>query len=271
MEKAKLNMAKNYNMSESVININVPEIDKILSYPEPDYFTLNEKVYNQEVLQVLTRLDPTVPGYTKINDCFDADSIIALKKLKKHYGKDGHIVNYSKKTNKAKKGRYYINNKKKDDTSCLQTTYKVVRRLLLNGQCVSIDMVNAHIEIMKNISRFLKIDDKDIKILNDYCIGILTVFINKKIFKKNKFNEKYNIIGDFDFFLKVSLKHKIGSMQESLATYRVHKKNYSFINLKQYIIEFNIWIKDNEKNYKERGFSLFFLKFYPSVEQFHYY
>lgn len=100
------------------------------------------------------------------------------------------------------------------------------------------------------------------QLLKVYTIGILTTCIRADVFKKNKFNGLYNIIGDFDFFLKVSLKHKIGSMQESLATYRVHKKNYSFINLKQYIIEFNTWIKDNEKNYKERGFSLFFLKFY---------
>lgn len=158
-------------MTDSSISVNVPAIDKILTYPEPDTFTLNEKVYNLEVMQVLTKLDPTSPGYTQINDCFDSDSIIALKKLRKHYGKDGHIVNYSKKTNKAKKGRYYINNKKKDDTSCLQTTYKVARRLLLNGQCVSIDMVNAHIEIVKNIARFLDINEEDIKTLHNYCIN----------------------------------------------------------------------------------------------------
>ena len=164
-------MAKNYNMTESSISVNVPAIDKILTYPEPDNFTLNEKIYNTEVINVLTKLDPTAPGYNKINDCFDTDSIIALKKLKKHYGKDGHLVNYSKKTNKAKKGRYYINNKKKDDTTCLQTIYKVVRRLLLNGQCVSIDMVNAHIEIIKNIGRFLNIDEDDIKVFNNYCIN----------------------------------------------------------------------------------------------------
>ena len=164
-------MAKNYNMTESSISVNVPAIDKILTYPEPDSFTLNEKIYNTEVINVLTKLDPTAPGYNKINDCFDTDSIIALKKLKKHYGKDGHLVNYSKKTNKAKKGRYYINNKKKDDTTCLQTIYKVVRRLLLNGQCVSIDMVNAHIEIIKNIARFLNIDEDDIKVFNNYCIN----------------------------------------------------------------------------------------------------
>lgn len=158
-------------MTESSISVNVPAIDKILTYPEPDYFTLNEKIYNTEVINVLTKLDPTAPGYNKINDCFDTDSIIALKKLKKHYGKEGHLVNYSKKTNKAKKGRYYIDNKKKDDTSCLQTTYKIVRRLLLNGQCVSIDMVNAHIEIIKNIARFLNINEDDIKVFNNYCIN----------------------------------------------------------------------------------------------------
>ena len=77
-------MAKNYNMTESSISVNVPAIDKILTYPEPDYFTLNEKIYNTEVINVLTKLDPTAPGYNKINDCFDTDSIIALKKLKKH-------------------------------------------------------------------------------------------------------------------------------------------------------------------------------------------
>ena len=43
-------------------------------------------------------------------------------------------------------------------------------------------------------------------LLNDYKVGILSVFMSKKLFKTNKFNKKYNIIGDFDFFLKLSLK-----------------------------------------------------------------
>ena len=38
-------------------------------------------------------------------------------------------------------------------------------------------------------------------LLNDYKIGIGSVFMNKKLFKNDKFNNKYNIIGDFDFFL----------------------------------------------------------------------
>ena len=43
-------------------------------------------------------------------------------------------------------------------------------------------------------------------LLNNYIIGILTVMASKDIFKKKKFNKNYNIIGDFDFFINLSLK-----------------------------------------------------------------
>ena len=44
--------------------------------------------------------------------------------------------------------------------------------------------------------------NKDItqQLLNNYFLGILTVMVKKKIFKKYRFTNKYNIIGDFDFF-----------------------------------------------------------------------
>jgi len=100
------------------------------------------------------------------------------------------------------------------------------------------------------------------QLIKFYTIGILTTCVRADIFKKYKFNGIYNVIGDFDFFLKISLKHKIGCIQKPLATYRIHKKNYSSLNLKQYILELNIWIKENEKKYKNKGFSLFFLKLY---------
>ena len=38
------------------------------------------------------------------------------------------------------------------------------------------------------------------KLLNRYCIGVLTVMIKKEIFNNQMFNNNYNIIGDFDFF-----------------------------------------------------------------------
>ena len=85
------------------------------------------------------------------------------------------------------------------------------------------------------------------KLLNDYFLGIITVMINRNIFKSYKFNENYNIIGDFDLFFKLSTKYKFHSSQKSLAIYNVHGKNMSLVKLKTYTKELNNWIKKNEK------------------------
>ena len=93
-------------------------------------------------------------------------------------------------------------------------------------------------------------------LLNNYVIGILTVCIDRSIFDKNMFNEKFNIIGDFDFFMNLSKSYKIGCIQESLACYRVHKNNYSRIKLKTYIDELKDWINENIKDYEKDGYNL---------------
>ena len=38
-------------------------------------------------------------------------------------------------------------------------------------------------------------------ILDNYTVGINTVLMKRDIFKKFKFKNKYDIIGDFDFYL----------------------------------------------------------------------
>ena len=43
-------------------------------------------------------------------------------------------------------------------------------------------------------------------LLKRYTVGVLTALIDINILKKNKFNENYNIIGDFDLFIRLSLK-----------------------------------------------------------------
>ena len=43
-------------------------------------------------------------------------------------------------------------------------------------------------------------------LLDEYGLGILTVLMSKQFFKKKKFNSKYEIIGDFDYFLNLSIK-----------------------------------------------------------------
>ena len=99
-------------------------------------------------------------------------------------------------------------------------------------------------------------------LLKTYCIGILTVLIKSDIIKKEKFNKKYNIIGDFDFFIKISLKKKIGCIQKPLAYYRVHKNNLSKRKIGLHINELSNWIKKNQNFYKKLGISLNYIKFF---------
>ncbi len=92
-------------------------------------------------------------------------------------------------------------------------------------------------------------------LLDSYKIGILTVMINKKFFKFKKFNEKYNIIGDFDYFINLSLKEKFFCIQKPLAYYRYHDKNFSR-KIEIHQNELQTWIKKNKKKFLKLGYSL---------------
>ena len=95
------------------------------------------------------------------------------------------------------------------------------------------------------------------KLLDRYCIGVLTVMIKKEIFKNELFNRNYNIIGDFDLFLRLSMKYKIKCIQQPLAYYRLHNNNYSKLRLKEYVEEVSVWLKKmkKEKNNKKYSFN----------------
>ena len=96
------------------------------------------------------------------------------------------------------------------------------------------------------------------KLLKKYLVGIVTVLIKKDLLEKNQFNEEYNIIGDFDLFMNLSLKIKFYAIQQPLAYYRLHSENYSNLNLKEYISELKYWIKNNKKKYEKIDISLIY-------------
>ena len=98
------------------------------------------------------------------------------------------------------------------------------------------------------------------KLLLDYSINILTVMMKRSIFKKSKFNNKYNIIGDFDFFINKSLRMEFYSIQKPLAYYRLHSKNFSEVKLSLYNEELDQWFKLNEKKFKKLNYSLLSMK-----------
>ena len=74
----------------------------------------------------------------------------------------------------------------------------------------------------KNKNKYIKLkfnlptENITSKILKNYTVGLVTVLIKKNNFNFMKFNSNYNIIGDFDFFIKISKKIKIGCIQKAI-------------------------------------------------------
>ena len=79
------------------------------------------------------------------------------------------------------------------------------------------------------------------------------LMVKKKVFnQEGYFNEKFNIIGDYEFVMKISKKNFAHSVSKPLAYYRVHKTNYSRIYKKEFYNEYQTWF--NEQNKKDKLF-----------------
>ena len=99
------------------------------------------------------------------------------------------------------------------------------------------------------------------ELLRNYTIGIVTICLRRSIFKESSFNDNFDIIGDFDLFLKLSENKKIGYMHDMLAVYRLHKSNLSKKKIDQYANELQTWVKANQDRKKYKG-NLKYIKFY---------
>jgi len=120
----------------------------------------------------------------------------------------------------------------------------------------------------KTFKKYKKISFPDGKIYEylakDYFIIISGLIIKKKILQKeNYFNEKYNIIGDFDLLMRISNYANAKGFNEPLIYYRVHKNNFSKLNNKMFYEEYQDWFdKQNETNndYFEKNKNFFLLE-----------
>jgi len=99
------------------------------------------------------------------------------------------------------------------------------------------------------------------KLLRKYQVGILTVCFRRDILKKYMFNKNYNIIGDFDLIIRLSNDIKIGSIQEPLANYRIHKENFSTKRSGEHLSELKEWLTKNTREF-ESNIDLLFFKFF---------
>ena len=98
------------------------------------------------------------------------------------------------------------------------------------------------------------------QLLKNYQMGVITIMFRKELLTKFNlsFNPIYNIIGDFDFNIRLSQKVKCACVQEPLAFHRIHGENYSLKNLDEEVDELENWIKsqiglykNNEKDFEK--------------------
>ena len=104
-----------------------------------------------------------------------------------------------------------------------------------------------HINVKKFEKKGFKLEGNILnEILNDYKVGIATVMIKKEIF--DKFDDRFHIIGDFEFVIRTASKYQIGFIDEILASYRVHGFNESFRMRKLQIAELKTWYDETGKD-----------------------
>tara|TARA_Y100000590_G_scaffold418639_1_gene519621 strand:- start:105 stop:1007 length:903 start_codon:yes stop_codon:yes gene_type:complete len=90
-------------------------------------------------------------------------------------------------------------------------------------------------------------------LIKNYNISIISNIIRKNFYLQlgKKFDERFNFIGDFDLFLRLSKICKFESIQEPIAYYRLHGKNLTTINKEKEVEEFELWLKENQNNLKK--------------------
>lgn len=81
------------------------------------------------------------------------------------------------------------------------------------------------------------------QLLKSYFVGLLTLIVRRSLFLKVKgFDPRFNLIGDFDFVLRCSLRASFCFIVSPLATYRIHKSNLSKLHRTRWSKEFAIWV-----------------------------
>ncbi|MDA9650322.1 glycosyltransferase [Candidatus Pelagibacter sp.] len=95
---------------------------------------------------------------------------------------------------------------------------------------------------------FRKIKDTQIndekEFLNNYPVSISSLIINRNLFNKNRFNTKYEIIGDFDLVMRLIRKYKFSYIKNPLLNYRDHNSNRTKIKFLQRLKEMDYWINN---------------------------
>ncbi len=104
-------------------------------------------------------------------------------------------------------------------------------------------------------------------LLEKNFIGMCTLMVRKSEYfsLERGFNHKFEIIGDYDLTLRLSLITRLESLNYNLSFYRWHNKNLSNKKFDQNISELRFWYDENNiyfKKFKNLKYFHDFVKFY---------
>jgi glycosyltransferase involved in cell wall biosynthesis len=99
------------------------------------------------------------------------------------------------------------------------------------------------------------------QLIRDYFVHISTFMFRTSLLKKFvlSFDDRFSIIEDFDFVLKMSLYTKFSSSRDVLASYRWHNNNLGLISNYKIGEEFKIWINNSRNKILFSSFKDFYI------------
>jgi glycosyltransferase involved in cell wall biosynthesis len=85
-------------------------------------------------------------------------------------------------------------------------------------------------------------------ILQNYVIGMLTMVVRKSALDDlgKAFDPRFQVIGDFEFAVRMAKRYKIGCVQRPVAYYRWHDSNMSTTERDRSISELELWMTEAE-------------------------
>ena len=120
------------------------------------------------------------------------------------------------------------------------------------------DLINSVGEYIK--SPFLKVHSGNItnKLFNNNFISIGSVMIRKELLKNNLFNPSYNLLGDLELWIRLSVKNNFIALNNRLEKSRVHENNTSKLL-------YDDWLNEKRRFYLEFFKKNNFIKYYGVI------
>ena len=148
----------------------------------------------------------------------------------------------------------------------LEMQVKMFQDKEIGFSCTNFTIKN---EINNSVNKHLK--NYLVEMLRIICeknfIGMCTLMVRKSAYLTldKGFDHNFEIIGDYDLTLRLSLIYKLGSLNKNLSFYRWHDKNLSNNKFHQNISELRFWYDNNNyyfQKFKNLKYFHNFIKFY---------